>query len=156
MKMLRCLLLILLVSTSGACAAFSSDPSPMLVPPGWDDDRAEILALLRGSSDAWNQSDLDGHLEIYVDSATFMADNGPRPGVEATRQAFTRAYWRDGRPLQRLDFEQVAIRPLGMDAALQTGRFILSGGGRAEQSGWFTLVWIRTADGWKAVHDHSS
>ncbi len=37
-----------------------------------------------------------------------------------------------------------------------TFMFILSGGSEPEQSGWFTLVWVRTPAGWKAVHDHSS
>ena len=35
-------------------------------------------------------------------------------------------------------------------------RVLLSGGGEAEKSGWFTLVWVRTPEGWRAVHDHSS
>jgi ketosteroid isomerase-like protein len=87
---------------------------------------------------------------------SFMTGNGPRPGVEPVREAFSRTYWRNGQPLQRLDFEQVTIRPLDANSALQTGRFILSGGGRPEQTGWFTLVWVRTPEGWRAVHDHSS
>lgn len=48
------------------------------------------------------------------------------------------------------------MRPLGRDAALANGHFLLRGGGLPEQSGWFTLVWLRTAHGWRAVHDHSS
>lgn len=136
-----------------ACAG--ARPRGPVVPATWEADRAEILSLLRESSDSWNEADLDGHLAIYVDTVTFMTEEGPRPGVEPVRRAFSRTYWRDGRPLQRLDFEQITIRPLGEDAALQTGRFILSGGDRPEQSGWFTLVWIRTEEGWRAVHDHS-
>ena len=150
----RLFALLLLLLAGAACAAPRASGPP--VPEGWQQDHAEILARLRASSDSWNQADLPGHLSIYLDSVTFMTAEGPRPGVEPVREAFSRTYWRDGRPLQRLDFEQVTIRPLGRDAALQTGRFILSGGGRAEQTGWFTLVWIRTADGWRAVHDHSS
>lgn len=146
------LALALLVMLAACASARPRGPS---VPATWEADRAEIMERLRGSSDAWNQADLGGHLAIYVDSVTFMTQNGPRPGVEPVRQAFSRAYWRDGRPVQRLDFEQITVRPLGEDAALQTGRFILSGGDRPEQSGWFTLVWIRTEDGWRAVHDHS-
>jgi hypothetical protein len=55
-----------------------------------------------------------------------------------------------------LRMESVAVRRIGTDAALSTGRFVLEGGGLATQSGWFTLVWQRTPAGWKAVHDHSS
>ena len=41
-------------------------------------------------------------------------------------------------------------------AALATGRFLLTGGGEPDQTGWFTLVCVRTGAGWRAVHDHSS
>lgn len=153
MNRLRQAFLLPLALLLAACAG--SAPRGPIVPERWEADRTEILMRLRASSDAWNQGDLDGHLAIYVDTVTFMTEEGPRPGVAGVREAFSRTYWRDGRPLQRLDFEQIAIRPLGPGAALQTGRFILSGGNRPEQSGWFTLVWVRTQDGWRAVHDHS-
>jgi hypothetical protein len=29
-------------------------------------------------------------------------------------------------------------------------------GSEPDQSGWFTLVWQRTADGWRVIHNHSS
>ena len=145
---------ILLCALLAGCA--SAGASRTLVPESWNADRSEILSKLRSSSDAWNQGDLDGHLAIYVDSVSFMTESGPRPGVDRVKDAFSRSYWRNGQPTQRLDFEQITIRPLGADAALLTGRFILSGGGRPEQSGWYTLVWIRTDQGWRAVHDHSS
>jgi ketosteroid isomerase-like protein len=45
---------------------------------------------------------------------------------------------------------------LAPDVALSTARCTLSGGGKAETSGWFTLVFKRSAQGWRAVHDHSS
>ena len=147
-------LCLLLLSVTPACASLP-EGGPV-VPATWEADRAEILSRLRASSDAWNQADLPGYLAIYVDTVTFMTANGPRPGVEPVREAFSRTYWRDGRPLQRLDFERVTIRPLDRNSALATGNFILSGGGRDEQTGWFTLVWVRTPEGWRAIHDHSS
>lgn len=131
-------------------------PGAALVPASWAADEAEIRALTTASTEAWNRGDLKGHLAIYVDSVTFMTRQGPRPGVAAIEESFTRTYFRDGKPKQQLRFEQVALRPLGRDAALETARFVLSGGGEQEQSGWFTLVWLRTADGWRAVHDHSA
>lgn len=136
-----------------ACASPGTSPSPSA---GWSADRTEILAALQASAEAWNDGDLRGHLAMYVDSVTFMTREGPRPGVEPVFESFTRTYWQEGRPLQQLGFDEVTVRPLDRDAALVTGRFRLTGGGQAEQSGWFTLVWIRAAEGWRAVHDHSS
>lgn len=125
-------------------------------PDTWAADVHEIRSRTTASTEAWNRGDLKGHLAIYVDSVTFMTRNGPRPGVGAIEEQFTRTYFRDGQPKQQLRFEQVTIRPLGRDAALETARFILSGGGEPDQTGWFTLIWVRTPDGWRAVHDHSS
>ena len=36
------------------------------------------------------------------------------------------------------------------------GDFVLAGGDEPDQTGWFTLIWLRTAAGWRAGHDHSS
>lgn len=131
---------------------------PPAMPHGsdWAADVAAIRAATAASADAWNRGDLKAHVAIYVDSVTFMTRNGPRPGVAAIEQSFATTYFRDGQPKQQLRFEQVTIRRLDANAALETGRFVLSGGGEPEQSGWFTLVWVRTEAGWRAVHDHSS
>lgn len=122
----------------------------------WVADESEIRAALQSSADAWNRGDLPGHLASYVPDVTFMTASGPRPGVAAIEQAFAEKYFVDGKPKQELRFEQVAVRSLGADSALATGRYILSGGGEAEQSGWFTTVWSRTPEGWRTIHDHSS
>jgi beta-aspartyl-peptidase (threonine type) len=122
----------------------------------WAADEAEIRDRISKSVAAFDQGDLPGHLAIYDAGVTFMTKDGPRPGIEPIEKAFRENYFRDGRPIQQLRFEQLAVRPLGGDAALATARWILSGGDKPEQSGWFTLVWQRGPGGWRAVHDHSS
>ncbi len=139
--------------SAAACATPQAGSGP--VPQNWSADEAQIRAAMQASSDAWNRGDLKGHLAIYVDSVTFMTRNGPRPGVAAIEQSFTQTFFQGGQPKQNLRFEQMVVRPLGPGSALGTGRFILSGGGQPDATGWFTLVWVRTADGWRAVHDHS-
>ena len=85
-----------------------------------------------------------------------MTKSGPRPGIAPIEKAFRDAYIKDGKAIQQLRFEELVMRPLTPDVTLATARFVLSGGGRPEQTGWFTLVWLRTPAGWRAVHDHSS
>jgi len=119
-------------------------------------EQAQMLASLQASAAAWNRGDLTGHLAIYDTAVTAMTKSGPRPGVAAIESSFRATYFRDGQPKQQLRMEQVVVRPLGDGAALMTGRFVLHDGAEAEQSGWFTLVWVRSATGWKVVHDHSS
>ena len=136
----------------GACAGLAADPVGALD----EADKAQMLAAVQASADAWNHGDLKGHLAIYDPSVTVMTKNGPRPTIEAIEKSFAKAYFVDGKPRQNLRMESVAIRALSAQSALMTGRFILSGGSEPEQSGWFTLVWVRTSAGWRAVHDHTS
>jgi ketosteroid isomerase-like protein len=134
-------------------AACAGAPRPAAAPA--TDVAAEILPIEMETAAAWNRADLDAHVAAYADSAVFMAP-GPVVGRERTRASLERSFWREGKPLQQLRYEEVSLRPLGRDHALMTGRFVLYGGGRADRSGWFSLVWARTAEGWKIIHDHSS
>ncbi len=115
-----------------------------------------IRVLLEQSAEAWNRGDLDGHLADNADSITFMTKNGPAVGRDKTAELLRRSFFRDGRPIQSLRFEQVTVRPLGSGHALVVGRFILYGNDQPERSGWFTTVWQRTPKGWRSIHDHSS
>jgi uncharacterized protein (TIGR02246 family) len=118
-------------------------------------DGEAILALEAETAAAWNRADLAAHVAAYADSAVFMAP-GPVVGRHRIRASLERSFWREGRPVQQLRYENVELRPLGRDQAIMTGKFVLSGGGRADKSGWFTLLWQRTPEGWRIVHDHSS
>lgn len=122
---------------------------------------ASIVAELQASADAFNRGDLDGFLAPYLDSSTttFMTGPGVIRGLATIRERYRASYWKAGsQPPQVLRFEQLAVRPLDRDYALVTGRFVLndraSGAGAA--SGNFTLVYRRTAQGWRIIHDHSS
>lgn len=135
-------------------AALADSPTNLAV--NWNADETKIRQMLDASVQAFNRGDLPAHLAIYDASVNFMTKNGPRPGIAPIEKAFREAYFRDGKPKQLLRFEQLAVRQLAPDVALATARFVLCGGDEKDQSGWFTLVWVRTASGWKAVHDHSS
>ena len=63
--------------------------------------------------------------------------------------------WRAGKPAQDLRYEDVEVRPLGEHFALVTGRFVLTGGGRADRIGTFSTVWTDTSGTWLMIHDHS-
>ncbi len=117
---------------------------------------AEIRALLGESAAAWNRGDLDGHLADNADSIRFRTSKGPIVGKGGTADALRKAFFRDGKPIQALRFEQVSVKPLGAAHALVVGRFVLTGGGQEERSGWFSTVWERQPAGWRVIHDHSS
>jgi ketosteroid isomerase-like protein len=116
---------------------------------------SDLPAQLMATTGRWNAGDLEGFIAPYAVDTTFMTPSG-LIGRDAMRTRYQTRYFTGSRPDQQLRFEQLAVKPLGGDHALMTGRFVLSGGGKPEQSGWFTLVWALTADGWRIVHDHSS
>jgi beta-aspartyl-peptidase (threonine type) len=111
---------------------------------------------MQASAEAWNRGDMAGHVAIYTDSASMMTSRGPMFGRDSIANGLARSFWKDGKPTQQLRFEDLVVRPLGADYALVTGAFILSGGEKAETRGRYTLVWRRTPDGWRLIHDHSS
>ncbi len=120
------------------------------------DGEARVRASLTESAAAWNRGDLKGHLADNADSISFMTGKGPVVGKDKTEESLRRAFFRDGRPLQSLRFEQVSVRPLGQRHALAVGRFVLTGGGLPERSGWFSTVWESRPEGWRVIHDHTS
>jgi len=121
-----------------------------------DADRSAIETALNASVEGWNEGSLARHLSLYDPTVTMMTREGPRAGVAPIEEAFRRTYFVGDKPKQHLRMERVNIRSLSHDSALMTGRFILEGGALPEQSGWFTLVWVREPAGWKVVHDHTS
>jgi uncharacterized protein (TIGR02246 family) len=122
-----------------------------------ENDAAQAIpATLKASSDAWNNADLAGHIRDYADDATFMGGNGPIQGRDRVGEALAKSFWRDGKPKQQLSFDRIDVRPLGDRHALVTGHFLLTGGGEADKSGWFSLTYEKTAAGWRILHDHSS
>ena len=142
--------------TAGAVAALVVCVAGAVPAQGPNVTEKEIQALLDQSAASWNRGDLDGHLADNADSITFMTRKGPIVGKSQTADALRRSFFKDGKPVQQLRFEQVTIRRLGKEHALVVGRFVLDGGGEPEHSGWFSTIWERQAAGWRVIHDHSS
>ena len=115
----------------------------------------QIRAVLQITADGWNTGDLSKYLYAYVPEATEMRSTGPAGGVEAIEETMKKGFWKTGRPIQQLRYENLVVRMLGKDNALVTGQFILSGAERPDRTGWFTTVWTKTKAGWRMIHDHS-
>jgi ketosteroid isomerase-like protein len=141
----------LLVGGVWACRAAPDEPAATV-----NDASAAIPTALKLSADAWNNADLAGHVRPYADSATFMGSNGPIQGRDRVSDSLARSFWRDGKPRQQLSFDRITVRELGDGHALATGHFVLTGGSEADRSGWFSLIWEKTAGRWEIIHDHSS
>ena len=118
----------------------------------------EPRAVLDVQAAAWNRGDMAAFFDTYEDSPsiTFLSQSLVR-GRADVAERYRRAY-DTSEKRGALRFEVLESRPLGDDHALIIGRFFLTrtaaGGGNA--AGQFTLIFRRTAAGWKIVHDHTS
>lgn len=145
-------------STIAAATLFAACASQMRSSGGFQfaSDAASIKATLDTTAAGWNRGELPIYLSAYVDSATAMGSTGLVRSVRGIEGQMRAGYWRTGLPLQTLSYDHLEIRPIGPNQAIVTGRYILTGGGRPDRTGWFTTIWVRTATGWRMVHDHSS
>lgn len=119
------------------------------------DPKQEIIRLMHQSASDWNNANLDVFMALYDTASTFMFSTGP-VGLGKMRANYERGFFKDGKPIQQLRFEDIEVRSLGADYALLTGKFILSGNNLDDRKGIYTLVFVRRSSGWKILHDHSS
>ena len=114
--------------------------------------------MLQASANAWNRGDLESFLDDYLDSdETAFVGSAVSFGVDQIRERYLASYWKTGMPAQQLGFEDIHVRPLGSDHALARGKYVLTNpDGSAGGTGYFSLVLVRTDDGWRIIHDHSS
>ena len=116
----------------------------------------EIQSMLDESAASWNRGDLDGHLADNADSISFMTRNGPIVGKRQDGRCAAAELLQGRQAGPAAPLRAGHHSPAGRGHALVVGRFILFGGGQAEQSGWFSTIWERQAAGWRVIHDHSS
>jgi len=121
-------------------------------------DTTAIEQVLRDQEAAWNRGDIDSFMRGYKDSpeTTFIGktiNHGYQPILERYRKAYATR-----EAMGTLDFSELAVRMLGSDYAVVTGRYHLArtATGGSDASGIFSLIFEREPEGWKIVLDHTS
>jgi ketosteroid isomerase-like protein len=134
-------------------AALLTCCSPHRAPGG--DAVAQIRNVMDGQVEAWNAGDLDGYMQGYwrSDSLTFHGGSRLIRGWDSLSAMYASAY--PGERRGRLAFTDVAVSLICDDAAWVRGRWNVEFPDTM-RSGRFTLIFKRTGDGWRIVHDHSS
>jgi ketosteroid isomerase-like protein len=116
----------------------------------------QIRAVLRAQQDAWNRGDIDGFMNGYAraKSTIFVSEDSVRRGWKMVRDRYKKKY-ADRAKMGVLTFSDLEVTPLSSDAAVVLGRWHLK---RAQDQphGRFTLIFRKTTDGWRIVHDHTS
>jgi uncharacterized protein (TIGR02246 family) len=117
---------------------------------------SEIRAVLRAQQEAWNRGDIDSFMNGYArDEATvFVSGDEVRRGWQTVRDRYLSKY-SDRAKMGTLTFSDLEIEQLGPDSALALGHWDLK---RENDNphGRFTLIFRKTPDGWRIVHDHTS
>jgi beta-aspartyl-peptidase (threonine type) len=115
----------------------------------------EIRAVLDSQQAAWNRGDIEGFMAYYwkSDDLTFQSGNARTRGWTEVLARYKKTY--PPEKMGVLEFSDLAIHVLSPDSAFMLGRFKLDRGGFASE-GVFTLIFRRTGEGWRIVHDHTS
>jgi ketosteroid isomerase-like protein len=120
-------------------------------------DKAAITRTLYDSAVAWNKGDIRTFMESYVDSPeTTFVGKTVTYGWQNVLDRYLKNYSSQEK-MGHLDFSDLAIRLLDAKTAVVTGRFKLtrSAAGGGDASGIYSLVFLKTAQGWKITLDHS-
>ena len=117
---------------------------------------AEIRAVMQAQQEAWNRGDIDGFMNGYARARAtiFVSEDTVTRGWQTVRNRYKKKY-SDRAKMGTLTFSDLEITPLGPDAAVALGRWKLKRA-KDEPHGRFTLIFRRTRDGWRIVHDHTS
>ncbi len=146
---MRAAVVLLLVVVLAACRARELD----------DTDRAAIATVLADQATAWNRGDLEAFMAAYEhsDALVFTSGGEVRRGWQETHDRYVARYGGAGgaSEMGTLAFEVLEIRGLGVDGAIVLGTWTLTETPKAG-TGVFSLGMIRTPEGWRIVHDHTS
>ena len=120
-------------------------------------DDAAVRTVLSSQRDAWNRGDLDGFMAGYAhrEDLVFTSGGKIRRGWRETYAKYRAKYGADRSTMGHLDFEILGVQPLGADGAIVLGRWKLTATPNAG-GGVFSVALVRTPDGWRIVHDHTS
>lgn len=146
MKMLITFLLVLFAATS---AFAQSDKQKAKI-------MSEIEKVMTDQVAAWNRGDIEGFMDGYWKSEEmrFVSGNSISMGWQAALDRYKRNYDTKEK-MGFLTFSDSVVTVLDKNNAYVFGRWTLKRESD-EPTGLFTLVFRKTDDGWKIIHDHTS
>ena len=118
-----------------------------------------IRRVLEAQVTAWNRADIEGFMEGYhrAPDIVFVSGDNVTRGWATVLERYQRTY--DTREkMGTLAFNDLEIKPLDANHATAIGRWQLTRATEAAPfaKGRFTLIFLRTPQGWRIMHDHTS
>lgn len=118
-----------------------------------------IRGVLETQVTAWNRGDIEGFMEGYHRSPdiVFVSGDNVTRGWATVLERYKRNYDTKEK-MGTLAFTDLEIKPLDTNHATALGRWQLTRAGETEPfaKGRFTLIFLRTPQGWRITHDHTS
>lgn len=117
---------------------------------------AAIRAVLDAQREAWNRGDIEGYMAGYerTEQITFISGDSITRGWQTVHDRYKKNY--DSREkMGTLTFAEIETSFLSKHSAVVMGRWHLQRANDQPQ-GRFTLIFKRTKNGWRIVHDHTS
>jgi len=117
---------------------------------------AAIRAVLDAQVAAWNRGDIEGFMDGYWRSpeTVFVSGDTVTHGWQTVLDRYKKGY-STREKMGTLVFSDLEIKLISKDAAIATGRWQLTRAGDTPH-GRFTLIFRKTSQGWRIVHDHTS
>lgn len=115
-----------------------------------------VRAVLDAQVEAWNRGDIEGFMNGYarLPDIKFISGDEFTRGWQTVHDRYKKNY--DSREkMGTLTFSDLETTVLSKDAAVTTGRWHLQLASD-QPHGRFTLIFRRTSQGWRIVHDHTS
>src|SRR5690349_7267856 len=136
-------------------------------PPGAmaaGNEAAAIRQAMAAQQAAWNRGDVEAFMQTYKDAPdTTFVGIAVRKGYRTILESYRRHYATRAQ-MGRLTYSDLDVRLLPGEGgevryAVVTGRFHLdrsAHGEAAQDDGIYSLLWEKTAGGWKIILDHTS
>jgi uncharacterized protein (TIGR02246 family) len=127
-------------------------------------DAVAIRQVMDQQQAAWNRGDVEGFMRGYKDAPdTTFVGSSVRKGYRTILDGY-RKHYASKAQMGRLTFSDFDVRLLPgargeVRYAVVTGRFHLdrtTHGEAGKDDGVFSLLWEKTAGGWKVILDHTS
>jgi uncharacterized protein (TIGR02246 family) len=158
----------LFLSVALTLAATAQKPAPNVLPKAARSALSEdivasatgsITRAMDASANAWNKGDIRSFMDCYDKSpeTTFVGKTVTH-GWQQVLDHYLKTYDTADK-MGHLDYSDLQVRVLDEQTAVATGHFHLTRPATknaGSDSGIFSLVFVKTAQGWKIVLDHTS
>jgi ketosteroid isomerase-like protein len=117
---------------------------------------AAIRAVLDAQAEGWNRGDVDAYMDGYMRSpeTVLVSGDSVTRGWQVVLDRYKKNY-NSREKMGQLAFTEIEVDLLGKDVAMALGRWQLTRSGD-NPHGRFTLIFRRTLQGWRIIHDHTS